>query len=62
MGHMLRSQDESRTQSVTHSFFIKEILQLLPAVLPIHMPVSGIRLRPPMLRVDCILYKKDVCF
>lgn len=62
MGHMLPSQDESRTQSVTHSFFIKEILQLLPAVLPVHTSVSGIRVGPPMLRVDSILYTKDISF
>lgn len=62
MGHMLPSQDESRTQSVTHSFFIKEILQLLPTVLPIHMSVSGIRLGPPVFRIDSILYTKDISF
>lgn len=33
MGHMLHSRDEPRMQSVTHLFFIKEILQILLGVM-----------------------------
>lgn len=62
MGHMLCSQDASRTESVTHSFFINEILWLLLAVLLICPFVSGFSLGPAVLRADSTLKVKDMRF
>jgi len=62
MGHMLCSQDASRTESVTHSFFINEILWLLLAVLLICLSVSGFSLRPAVFRAGSALNVKDIKF
>lgn len=62
MGHMLYSQDASRTESVTHSFFIKEILWLLLAVLLICPSVSVFSLRFAVFRADSTLNVKDIRF
>lgn len=62
MGHMLHSRDEPRMQSVTHSFFIKEILQILLGVFLIRHTVSGIRLGPLIFRTRSTLYIKDKWF
>lgn len=61
MGHMLCSQDASRTESVTHSF-INEILWLLLAVLLICLSVSGFSLRPAVFRAGSALNVKDIKF